>query len=223
MTDYTKATDFAAKDSLPSGDSGKVIKGTEFETEFDAIATAIGTKADKATPTFTGDVTITTGSVILSSGEGIDFSGTADGSGTTSSEVFDDYEEGTFTPVVTTSAGSGTITYITQTGHYTKIGNICYVAIELNVSSFASRTGAIKIEGLPFSVKVGVKGGTASLSTAIGFAINAGESINGNFREGEATIDLLLWDVTTGASTLDVTSDTSGSMWIYLSGTYVTA
>jgi len=58
MSNYTKTTDFAAKDSLPSGDSGKIIKGTEFETEFDDIATAIATKADLASPTFTGTVTI---------------------------------------------------------------------------------------------------------------------------------------------------------------------
>jgi|TARA_R100000353_G_C6477882_1_gene188323 hypothetical protein len=58
MSNYTKTTDFAAKDSLPSGDSGKIIKGTEFETEFDDIATAIATKSDLASPTFTGTVTI---------------------------------------------------------------------------------------------------------------------------------------------------------------------
>ena len=53
---YTKTTDFAAKDSLPSGDSGKIIKGAEFETEFDSISTAVATKADIASPTFTGTV-----------------------------------------------------------------------------------------------------------------------------------------------------------------------
>ena len=58
MSNYTKTTDFAAKDSLPSGDSGNIIKGAEFETEFDAISTAIATKADIASPTFTGTVTI---------------------------------------------------------------------------------------------------------------------------------------------------------------------
>ena len=45
MSNYSKTTDFAAKDSLPSGDSGKIIKGAEFETEFDAISTAVATKA----------------------------------------------------------------------------------------------------------------------------------------------------------------------------------
>jgi hypothetical protein len=43
---------------LPSGDSGKIIRGSEFDTEFDAIATASATKADLASPTFTGTVTI---------------------------------------------------------------------------------------------------------------------------------------------------------------------
>lgn len=60
MSNYTKTTDFEAKDSLPTGDSGKIIKGTEFETEFDNIATAITTKADIAGPTFTGTATFAT-------------------------------------------------------------------------------------------------------------------------------------------------------------------
>jgi len=46
MSNYTKSTNFAAKDSLPSGNAGKVIKGTEINTEFDNIATAIASKAD---------------------------------------------------------------------------------------------------------------------------------------------------------------------------------
>ena len=60
MSNYTKTTDFQAKDSLPSGDSAKVIRGSEFETEFDAISTAIATKSDIAGPTFTGTLTFET-------------------------------------------------------------------------------------------------------------------------------------------------------------------
>ena len=60
MSNYTKTTDFEAKDSLPTGDANKIIKGTEFETEFDAIAVAIATKADLAGPTFTGTATFET-------------------------------------------------------------------------------------------------------------------------------------------------------------------
>ena len=60
MSNYSKTTDFEAKDSLPTGDSGKIIRGAEFETEFDAISTAIATKADTAGPTFTGTLTFDT-------------------------------------------------------------------------------------------------------------------------------------------------------------------
>ena len=58
MSNYTKVTDFAAKDTLSAGDANKLVKGTEFETEFDNIATAIATMANTAGPTFTGTVTI---------------------------------------------------------------------------------------------------------------------------------------------------------------------
>lgn len=54
MTDYTKATNFASKDSLSSGNSLKIVKGTEIDTEFNNIATAITSKADLSGPTFTG-------------------------------------------------------------------------------------------------------------------------------------------------------------------------
>jgi len=54
MSNYTKSTNFTSKDSLPSGDALKIVKGAEFDTEFNAIATAVATKADLASPTFTG-------------------------------------------------------------------------------------------------------------------------------------------------------------------------
>jgi hypothetical protein len=54
MSNYTKATDFAAKDALLSGDPAKVIKGTEIDTEYNAIAVAVSTKVDSVSPTFTG-------------------------------------------------------------------------------------------------------------------------------------------------------------------------
>ena len=54
MSNYSKLTNFATKDSLASGNPLKVIKGTEIDDEFEAIETSIGTKADLASPTFTG-------------------------------------------------------------------------------------------------------------------------------------------------------------------------
>lgn len=60
MSNYTKATDFASKDALLSGNPAKVIKGTEIDTEFNNIAIAVATKAETASPTFSGTPTAPT-------------------------------------------------------------------------------------------------------------------------------------------------------------------
>lgn len=61
MSNYTKSTDFASKDSLASGNAAKIVKGTEIDTEFNNIAVAVATKADLASPTFTGTPSLPTG------------------------------------------------------------------------------------------------------------------------------------------------------------------
>lgn len=65
MTDYTKSTNFATKDNLSSGNPLKIVKGTEIDTEFNNIATAIATKADLASPTFTGTPSLPTGTTAV--------------------------------------------------------------------------------------------------------------------------------------------------------------
>jgi len=59
MSNYSQTTDFSAKDSLPSGNAAKVIKGSDVDTEFEAIATAIATKKD------TAGADVPTGSMML--------------------------------------------------------------------------------------------------------------------------------------------------------------
>lgn len=73
MSNYTKTTNFTAKDSLSSGDSNKVVRGSEIDTEFTNIATAVNSKSDSASPTFTG--TVTTANLTVSG----TFSGTVPG------------------------------------------------------------------------------------------------------------------------------------------------
>jgi hypothetical protein len=60
MSDYTKSTDFASKDALASGNAAKIVKGTEIDTEFNNIAIAVATKADLASPGFSGSPTAPT-------------------------------------------------------------------------------------------------------------------------------------------------------------------
>ena len=70
MSDYTKSTNFATKDNLSSGNALKIVKGTEIDTEFNNIATAIATKADLASPTFTGTPTLPTGTIAVTQSSG---------------------------------------------------------------------------------------------------------------------------------------------------------
>jgi hypothetical protein len=64
MSDYTKTTNFATKDSLTTGDPAKIVKGVEINTEFNNIQTAVNSKANSASPAFTG--TMTASSVVVS-------------------------------------------------------------------------------------------------------------------------------------------------------------
>jgi hypothetical protein len=60
MANYIKSTNFTAKDSLPSGDSARIVKGTEIDVEFSAISSAIASKSDSNSPSFTGTPTAPT-------------------------------------------------------------------------------------------------------------------------------------------------------------------
>mgnify|MGYP003664503741 FL=1 len=84
MADYSKTTNFGAKDTLPSGNSGKIISGGEFDTEFNALQTAIATKADLISPALTGSATAQTlgVSVALNSTGATTLSGTTTLAGT---------------------------------------------------------------------------------------------------------------------------------------------
>lgn len=74
---YTITTNFGNKDSLPTGDSGKIIKGAEFTTEFNAIQSAFALAATAASPTFTGTATIPTAAVTTLKLGGVDVTATA--------------------------------------------------------------------------------------------------------------------------------------------------
>lgn len=75
MSNYTKTVNFAAKDALTTGDANKVVKGTEIDTEYNNIATAVATKADTSAvltavnPSYTGTLTGGTGVISIGSGQ----------------------------------------------------------------------------------------------------------------------------------------------------------
>jgi len=147
--------------------------------------------------TFASGVTLTSGNVVVADGNGIDFSATGTGSGTPSSELLADYEEGTFTPTIVQSEGDHA-GYTTQRGTYTKIGRLVNVGIFLDSGSGSVTAGAIlHIGGLPFT-----SAATYNHAVTVGWgdslAITAGESVTGFVLSNNTTIRLMVWNSALG-------------------------
>ena len=97
-----------------------------------------------------GNIDISAGHILLDNGYGINFAATSDASGMTS-EILDDYEEGTWTASVVGSSGG---TAQTMSGYYTKVGNKVYVhASAVSGLNLSSSSGVLVINGLPFTAK----------------------------------------------------------------------
>ena len=101
--------------------------------------------------------------IIGTSGHGIDFSATSDASGKTS-ELLDNYEEGTWTPGYTVAGGVSGMTFSTQEGYYTRIGRFVFASYHIQLSAKGTYSGAgwVTLNGLPFAATNIGGGGTAN-------------------------------------------------------------
>jgi hypothetical protein len=114
-----------------------------------------------------------TNRVKVGSGGGIDFAATSDASGMTN-ELLDDYEEGTWTPLIKDAASGNAAGMATQSGYYTKVGNIVYVIFACQINSVSGMTSAntVCITGLPFTVNSDTAGGSETGSGLITYINN---------------------------------------------------
>jgi hypothetical protein len=184
--------------------------------------------------TFDGDIDInsdlkvsgdieTTGNVIIgTSGNGIDFSATPDAPGATS-ELLDDYEEGTFTPTITSGVGSfSSITYDSaRSASYTKVGNLVHFQIRMRTDaiSVGTASGAVIINGLPFTT-VNEQSSCVVYSRDMG-----GDSPTVGFVQNSDTVLVLQYYSGTSYAALDVTDLATGgnSNYMFITGTYIAA
>ena len=154
------------------------------------------------------------GATPTTSGAGITFPATA--SGSTDANTLDDYEEGTFTPTITGSSTTGTATYSTQVGKYTKIGNAVTIQVNVDWSSGNGSGTAMYIVGLPFTSQSGV---IHALTTGYvnNIAMTAGEYVTANIAVSSSFIRLFTALVAGGAAD-DLPYDAAGG--ISVGGTY---
>lgn len=143
--------------------------------------------ADRANITSDGYLRFTT-----SSG-GIQFN-----NNTASTNALNDYEEGTWTPVL--SDGTNNATSGTAIGRYTKVGKLVTVSCQLTTTSLGAITsGSLRITGLPFSANGSAGGGVASVS---GLAVTAGQSVAVGIASAANFVQLRLSDSAAGYTNL---------------------
>ena len=169
--------------------------------------------------------------LVLTSGKGIDFSATGNSSGSMSNELFDDYEEGSWTPSFSTAISSGTLgslSYDIQEGRYIKIGSTVYIEGALRTTNVANNgTGTYDIAGLPFT---NTSGGTNGVHGIIHCGsqhswTNAPNSFDpiGGATYMRARGGINVGDSTyTNGSTADFNTGTGSKNRVYFSGVYST-
>jgi hypothetical protein len=137
-----------ASTALALNSSKEVVSVTNTGTGNNVLATS----PSIATPTLTGDVSMTTGNLVVgTAGKGIDFSANPSAPGMTS-ELLDDYEIGTFTPGMTSASGVVTVVDASNRGAYVKIGKFVYIVVSIGISTDASvGTSDLTLTGLPFA------------------------------------------------------------------------
>jgi hypothetical protein len=148
---------------------------------------------------YQGNTTLHNGNLVIgTAGKGIDFSATSDSGGTTNSELLDDYEEGTFTPVLSFGTGTTGIAYSLQTGIYRKIGDVVYIYARITLSNKGSSSGSAAVSS-PFTYQnVQTGGGGNGLAFANNISsVDASNISAGPFQNGSS---IAIYNNTTGNS-----------------------
>lgn len=176
-------------------------------------------KASTSSPTFSGNATLSTGNLVIgTSGKGIDFSATADATAT--SELLADYEEGTWTPVLSDGTNNATMSASTA-GSYTKIGNTVFYRARVRLTSLGSVSGNIRVTGLPYTVTNNNSnyGGGSTAAYGGSLSLTAGVSVSQIPVATTAYIGLYTWDSTAGCTAMQATEFTASGD-LYISGQY---
>jgi len=110
-----------------------------------------------------GTLDVSAANIAFDSGYGIDFSATA---GTGTSELLDDYEEGTWTPTITSSAGTITSS-IVYSAQYTKIGRAVTLNLQFAIIDNGTGSGSISVTGAPYAAYIATAGTIYNQSTGL--------------------------------------------------------
>ena len=154
-----------------------------------------------------GGTTTSTGAIVASAG--VDFSATGDAAGMTS-ELLDDYEEGTWTANLIGSTGNPSTTISSTAATYTKVGRMVYARWEIGPANVSGASGGIRVNGLPYNNVGGHVSGNVMLyyrKAVVTDAVNITPYLSGNtvffYYTRDGHIDVwgeVLYDLSGGAA-----------------------
>ena len=173
----------------------------------------------RLTPKGSGNAILTSGNLVVANGNGIDFSATA-GSGT--SELFSDYEEGDFTPVLVFS-GSNTYVNAGRSGYYIKVGRTVTITGTCFLDK-STASGSVTITNLPFT-SAATSAGNASVSVFVGRVGKASNVVTGLLGGGSSTILLYATPQSTSlyAALTDAEISGADTAFFAVTATYIAA
>jgi hypothetical protein len=143
--------------------------------------------------------------------------------GTGAANKLEDYETGTWTPVLSKSTTAPTVTYTTQTGTYTKVGRMIYVSGLLSWTAISGGTGDFHITNLPFTL-LNSSGAYPQLVCVDynGVTFGANDTTFGGYGNTNTTYIVLLV-AKNNATNSTVISGLAGSGFMYFNLTYQVA
>jgi len=152
-----------------------------FFTGGDPSSLNVANGSNNVAITTDGNMEIANGNLVFSTaGTGIDFSATGDGSGTATSELLDDYEEGSWTPIFADSSGAqANQTYSVQRGRYVKVGRHLTCTFDVQLSAKGTFGGVyMLLGGLPYtSGQTANLAGTMTIGYYSGFPLQSQRNI----------------------------------------------
>lgn len=188
--------------------SGDLITASNWNTDITE-----NLKYLKDAPTLTGALTLSAGQIVFPASQ----------NASANANTLDDYEEGTWTPVIGGVTSETGQSYTYQKGTYVKVGKLVMAACRVTLSNKGTITGAVVVKGLPFASESSLSDHIYAATVSYWANLGTGSVSVGGFLRGNGTTQIEINNATAATATVTAMAagDVSNSTTLVLSVVYV--